>query len=484
MSSTSRRQKFLHESASILRLGLPVVAANLLQISMTFTDTVMAGQISPTHLAALAIASSLWHPILLFALGILTTLVPIVAQLHGEGKNESMGEYVLQGFWLSAALCVPAIVLLHNLEPIMSLIGYESEVIRISTGYLKAISTALPGILLYSVLQHFNEGIVLTRPNMYFHVVGLGLNILGNYTFMFGHFGFPAMGAVGAGWASSLVWNAMAVVMLVFCLRFPRFRKYHLLQRFQWPSISHLREILQIGLPTGFATMAETGLFAIVALMVGMLGVTSMAAHSVAVNIASISFMIPWGLSTAITTRVGFTIGRGEPEKARRIGFSGVLLCGIVMFGMAIVMAAIPETLISIYTDNSAVTTVAVQLLFMAALFQLSDGLQVGALGALRGLKDTRVPMLVSLFSYSVLGLPIAYLLGLQWGYGVIGLWTGMIVGLTVAAFLHNLRFHQLTRRMNAPLATLNLPASAEQKHTAAMLKTTNEDAITDRLSL
>jgi MATE family multidrug resistance protein len=209
--------------------------------------------------------------------------------------------------------------------------------------------------------------------------------------------------------------------------------------------------------------MAETGLFAIVALMVGMLGVTSMAAHSVAVNIASISFMIPWGLSTAITTRVGFAIGRGEPEKARRIGFSGVLLCGIVMFGMAIVMAAIPETLISIYTDNSAVTTVAVQLLFMAALFQLSDGLQVGALGALRGLKDTRVPMLVSLLSYSVLGLPIAYLLGLQWGYGVIGLWTGMIVGLTVAAFLHNLRFHQLTRRMNAPLVTLNLPASADR---------------------
>jgi len=479
----SRLQRFLHESASILRLGIPVIAANLLMILMTFTDTVMAGQISPTHLAALAIATSLWHPVLLFAHGILTTIVPIVAQLNGEGKNEPIGEYVLQGFWLSAVLCVPAILILHNLEPVMNLIGYGSEVIRISDGYLKAISTALPGILLYSVLQHFNEGIALMRPNMYFHIVGLGLNILGNYAFMFGHFGFSAMGAVGAGWASSLVWNSMAVVMLVFCLRAQRFRKYHLLQRFQWPSISHLREILRIGLPSGFATMAEVGMFAIIALMVGVLGVTSMAAHSVAVNIASISFMIPWGLSTAITTRVGFAIGRGEPEKARRIGFFGVLLCGMVMFGTAIVMVSIPETLIGIYTDDPAVTAVAVQLLFMAALFQLSDGLQVGALGALRGLKDTRVPMLVNLLSYSILGLPIAYLLGLQWGYGVIGLWTGMIVGLTVAAILHNTRFHQLTQRMNAPLATPNPLPSAERDSTAGAMRTVNEDVITERLS-
>jgi len=455
-SPTSRFQKFLHESASILRLGTPVIAANLLMISMTFTDTVMAGQIGPVHLAALAIASSLWHPILLFSHGIISSMVPIVAQLYGGGRRESIGEYVFQGFWLSAALCVPSILILCNLEPVMELIGYEPEVIRISDGYLKAISTALPGVLLYGVLQHFNEGIAFTRPNMYFHVVGLGLNILGNYTFMFGNFGFPQMGAVGAGWASSLVWNSMCVVMLLFCMRARRFQKFRLLEKFQWPSLTHLREILRIGLPTGFATMAEVGLFAIVALMVGVLGVTNTAAHSVTINIASISFMIPWGLSTAITSRVGFAIGRGEPEKARRIGFSGVLLCGIVMSCMALIMVTIPEILTGIYTDDSAVTAIAVQLLLMAALFQLSDGLQVGALGALRGLKDTRIPMFVNLLSYSVLGLPSAYLLGLHWNYGAIGLWTGMIVGLTVAALLHNLRFHQLTRRVSALRPTPN----------------------------
>lgn len=441
-------KRFRRESAATLQLGLPVVVAQLLQLSMQFVDTVMAGQISAADLAALAIASALFHPVYLFMIGILMAITPIVAQLKGERQHQRIGLIVLQGLWLSLMLAIPMIFLLPNFEPLMAWMGYEPRVSEIADGYLEAICWGAPASLVFAVLRHSNEGLGITRPNMYFHLLGLALNILGNYTLMFGHFGFPALGAVGAGWTTSIVWNMMVFGMLVFCLFNPGFGNLRKFTSFRFPSKKPIQEILRVGLPNGFSTATEVGLFAVVALMMGTLGATSMAAHQIAINVAALTFMIPLGLSTAITARVGLAMGRGKIRQARNLGFSGTLLCALIMAGTACMYISVPHWIVGFYTNVPAVAGLAEDLIFMAAVFQLSDGLQVGALGALRGLKDTRVPFLFNLVSYWIFGLPVAFLFGVRWEYGPSGMWVGLIAGLTVAAVLHNSRFHLLTRRL------------------------------------
>ena len=413
---------------------------------MQFVDTVMAGHVSARDLAALGIATALFHPLLLLMVGVLMAVTPMVAQLKGSQKDDRISKVVADALQLSLVFALPLILLLHLLEPLMEFIGYPEEVSRIGDGYLQAVAWGVPAMLAYDVFRHFNEGVALTRPNMYFHIIGLMLNILGNYTLMFGHFGFPAMGAVGAGWSTALVWNMMFLMMILFSFKNSRLQKYLKLGDFFRIHLLNTREILRIGVPNGLSTGAETGLFALVALMMGTLGVHVMAAHQIAINVAAMTFMVPLGISVAITSRIGLAAGSGNHALARYRGFSGIILCGMVMLVPATVYLLLPQWIVRIYTEDSQVTEVAVILLFMAAIFQLSDGLQVGALGALRGLKDTRIPLFTNLFSYMVIGLPGAYLLGIQWGFGPVGLWTGIIVGLSLAAFLHNLRFHLLTR--------------------------------------
>jgi len=406
----------------------------------------MAGHVSAKDLAALAIATALFHPLVLLLVGILMSVTPMVAQLKGSRKEDKISRVIADAFQLSLVFAVPTIFILYLLKPLMEAIGYPDEVSRIGDGYLHAVSWGLPAILAYDVFRHFNEGLAITRPNMYFHILGLMLNILGNYTLMFGNFGFPAMGAVGAGWSTAMAWNLMLIMMFTFSFKNRRLRIYLEIRDFFRIRFQNTREILRIGIPNGFSTGAESGLFALVALMMGTLGVHVMAAHQIAINIAAMTFMVPLGISVAITSRIGHAVGAGEYALARYLGFSGIALCGLVMLVPAAVYLLLPEWIVMIYTSDPEVHEVAVVLLFMAAIFQLSDGLQVGALGALRGLKDTRIPLLTNIFSYLMIGLPGAYILGIYFDIGPEGLWTGIIVGLSIAALLHNLRFHLLTK--------------------------------------
>ncbi|MDB3917918.1 MATE family efflux transporter, partial [bacterium] len=214
------------------------------------------------------------------------------------------------------------------------------------------------------------------------------------------------------------------------------------------PSWLYLREILRIGIPNGFGIAAEVGLFAMVSLLMGTFGVTAIAGHQVAINIASVTFMLPMGLSIAISIRVGQAKGRGDYVATRYIGYAGIILSVLIMAVTATVFVNFPEMIVALYSDDPDVRSLAVQLLYMAAVFQLSDGMQVGALGALRGLKDTRVPFVTNVVAYWGVGLPTAYLIGVYYNFGPVGMWVGLIVGLSVAAVLHSWRFRVLTRRL------------------------------------
>ena len=298
-------KRFGYESLQNLKLGIPVIMAQLLQVMMQFVDIVMAGLISSNDLAGLAMATALFHPVFLLMLGILFAVREIILHLSGAGNYLEVTANVIQCLWLSLALAMISICIFVYPESILNLMGYATELIRVAGEYLRAMCWGIPAVYAYIVLRTFNGGLSLTQPNMYISLLGLGINMMGNYTLMYGHFGFPALGAVGAAWSTSLMYWVMLVVILAYCLKSTLFKSYRDYLYFQKPKWIYLREILRIGIPNGFSLTAEVGLFAIVSLMIGTFGATAMSGHQIAINIASVAYMVPLGLSVAISIRVG-----------------------------------------------------------------------------------------------------------------------------------------------------------------------------------
>ncbi|MFH5882677.1 MATE family efflux transporter [Halalkalibaculum sp. DA3122] len=440
------QQNLRSEVSKTLMIGGPVIIAQLLQMSMNFVDTVMAGNLSAQDLAAIAVGGAIYFPFIMLAAGVLMALTPIVAQLRGARNFGDIGRNVRQGLWLSQILALPFFFIIRNLGVLMSLMNVTPEIIPVALGYLDAISWGVFPIFAYMALRFFSEGLSITRPGMYFALVGVFVNIAGNYVLMYGKLGFPEMGAVGCGYASSLVAFVMFGCMLLFTATFDTFKRFELFSSFKLPEWSYLKEVLSVGVPIGISSAMEVTMFAVVSLLMGTLGTHTVAGHQIAINFAAMTFMVPLGLATAITTRVGNAAGARSFAEARKRGLLGVGMCVIFMSFTALLMFTFPELITGIYTDDSSVQSVAVELLYMAAIFQISDGLQVGGFGALRGLKDTKIPMYVNLISYWIVGLPLGYYLGIIQQIGPQGLWMGLIAGLSIAGILHNLRFHYLTK--------------------------------------
>lgn len=439
------RSEIKSEASTLLRIGFPVILAQLLQMGMNFVDTVMAGRLSPEDLAAVAVGSSILLPILVLSMGCMMAVTPIIAQNVGARKLTQIGKNARQVLWLSQILALPSFFIVRNLDLILVYIGVTDDIIPIADGYLNAISWGMFPVYAFAALRYVSEGLSVTRPAMFVALIGLLVNIPANYVLMYGKLGFPQMGAVGTGYASSLVYFVMFLGMLIFTYRFEPYKRFEIFKRFRLPEKKYLKELLGIGVPIGISSTMEVTMFAAVSLMASTISTLAIAAHQVAINFAAMLFMIPFGLSVAISARVGNSIGRKRPDEARFRGFVGVGVCCCVMAVTATTIFLFPREIASIYTDEVAVIDLAVQLLFMAAIFQLSDGLQVAGFGALRGLKDTTVPMYVNLIAYWVFGIPVAWYLGFQMGYGAPGLWIGLIAGLTVAGVLHNVRFYKKT---------------------------------------
>lgn len=413
---------------------------------MNFVDTVMAGNLSAEALAAVAVGGAVFIPFIMLAAGIMMAITPIVAQLFGARNIKEIGVNARQGIWLSQLLAIPVFFAIRNLGIVMELLDVTPEIIPVALGYLDAISWGIFPLCAYMALRFFNEGMSVTRPSMYFALLGVLVNIPANYILMYGKLGFPQLGAVGCGYASSLVGLVMFLGMLLFTMNHKPYKRFEIFSSFRKPEWSYLKEILRVGIPIGLSSTMEVTMFAIVSLLMGSLSAIAVAGHQVAINFSAMTFMVPFGLSTAITTRVGNAIGKKSMMEARHRGFVGIALSTLFMSLTAVVMFTIPDLITSMYTQSKAVQDVAVSLLYMAAIFQISDGLQVSSYGALRGLKDTQKPMYVNLVAYWVIGLPLGYYLGIISDFGPQGLWMGLIAGLTVAAILHNSRFYVMTK--------------------------------------
>ncbi len=435
----------LQEASRLARLAAPVIVGQLSQVGIGFTDTVMAGRLGATELAAIAVGSSLWIPIYLGCLGVLMITSALTANLVGAGRLDRIGPLFRQALWLAAALALVAIPLTFRAPAMMEWLEVDPAVVPATRDYLHAVAWGMPGACLFFACRFVSEGMGVTRPLAWIQLTGLAVNALADYALMFGRFGMPAMGVEGAGWASAGVFWLNAVVFLAYLALSPRMRSARLFRHLEAPRPAELWRMLRLGLPVAASTLMEVVLFMAVALLMGRIGGVAVAAHQVAINYAALMFMVPLGVSMGISVRVGQAAGRGDRAGERVAGWTGMVMAVGFMLLSAAVMLWVPERIVAIYTDDPLVAETARGLLLMAALFQLSDGLQVSAVGALRGLRDTAVPMVITFVAYWLVGLPLAWWLGLEAGFGPQGLWMGLVAGLSVAALLLVARFRRLT---------------------------------------
>lgn len=443
---TTATHRILPELRTLLRYGGPLVANNLAIAGMNLADTIMAGRFGMADLAAVAVGSSVWFMAFLLSLGLLMAMTPTTAVCFGAGRHREVGAYLRQGIWLSQALVVFIVLIVIKAESFFHFIGIDPAIVPLSTGYLNAIVWGAPAISAYLALRFTSEGVGWTRPIMYIAALGLIVNVIGNYVLMYGKLGLPAMGAVGCGWASAITMWVMFFSLLYYMKFQPRYRSFELFSRFDWPDRGRLKEILGLGAPIAVSVLAEAGMFHGAALLVGTMGAVMMAGHQIAINYAATMFMVPLAMHSAITIHAGHANGRGDRSAARFIGFVGIGLCGSIMLMSAITMLIFRGQIVGLYTSDVEVGQLAVGLLFLAAVFQVSDGLQVGAAGALRGFRDTRIPGIINVVAYWVVGFPLAWYLGVNLQKGLPGIWIGLIVGLSVCAVLLNWRFWLISK--------------------------------------
>ncbi len=437
------------EANALGKIGGPVVGTQLLGMGLNVTDTIMAGQLSAADLAGVAVGNALYLPVLMFGIGTLVAINPVVSHHLGAKRFDEIGKSARQMLWLVALIAIPSFFLVRWLPQLMPIVRVDPEIIPLATDYMLAASWGIPAYFLFSGFRYFSEGLAYTRPAMLVALGMLVLNIPADYLLMYGAFGLPQLGAEGTGYATSLVQWSGGLAMIMFTAKFKTYRRFNIFTRTKGPDWGRIAELLKIGIPNAMSTTMEVLLFAAVSVLMGTLSVQASAAHQVAINIAATVFMIPLGLSLAISQRVGVSMGKGLLKEARFRGFTGTAVCTGVTSITAAVLFVFPEAIVSVYTHDVEVINLAVSLVFFAAVFQLSDGLQVGAFGALRGLKDTRMPMIFNLISYWFIGFSVGYYLSFNAGYGPQGLWIGLIAGLSTAAVLHNTRFHLLTRNKN-----------------------------------
>jgi MATE family multidrug resistance protein len=432
-----------------MQLATPVIIGQVAVFSMNFVDTVMAGRLPDKEiaLAALGIGGAVWSSMLMFVIGTLMAVQPSVAQLDGAQMKSEAAYQTRQAFWIALVLGIPYWFLCFNSEPLLVAFKIDPLIIPHAAGYLRAIAWGAPGLCLVLLLRYFSEGTGNTKPTMFYGVAGALLNIPLNYVLMFGKLGFPALGTVGCGYATSIVIWLQLVFLLVYVATHRHYRPFSLLSRLDVPDLKTIMELLKVGIPIAVAIAVEGSLFVGAALLIGQLGPLPAAAHLVAINFSALVFMIPVGLSSAISIRVGNALGRGEPEAARYAGRIGLFIILCFQTVSATAMFLFPELIVRIYTDDVAVGSLAVSLLFYAAIFQYPDGIQMVMAGALRGYKDTRMPMIYTVIAFWIIGMTLGYTLTFNRGMGPAGMWIGMIAGLTVAAVLMLRRFHHTGNR-------------------------------------
>ncbi|TYT25992.1 MATE family efflux transporter [Luteimonas viscosa] len=452
MSPSTPPPRFRKEVRTTAVLAAPLVAGHLATGLIGFVDNVIAGRHGTNTLAGVAVGTAMFWLPMMVPMGTLMALPPSVSQLDGAGRRAEVGPLFRQALWLSLGLGALLFAFLSLSVHALAPMGIAPEVRPAASAFLLGIRWGIPAMTLYFCMRYLCDGLHWTLPTMAFGFGGLLVLLPLGYALTFGAFGLPEGGAGGLGLASSIMLWLQVLGFLAYLARARRFEAMRLFDRFDPPRWREISALLRTGLPIGVTVAMEGGLFIATALLIGRLGELEVAAHQIAINVASLCFMIPFGVAEATTVRVGHAVGAGRGSHGvRRAALAGLVLVLSTQALSATVLLGWHEAIAGIYTRDLAVASLAGSLLLLAAAFQFPDGVQVLSAGALRGLKDTRVPMFIAAFAYWGVGMPLGAGLGLGLGWGPRGMWLGLIAGLTVAAVLMALRFARSSRPAALP---------------------------------
>ena len=447
---TAARGRWAEEVRATLALGWPIVLTNLAQIALGTTDVVILGWMGPEALAAGALGTNLFFAFTILGIGLANAVPPMLAQALGRNRFavRDLRRTVRQGLWATLALTIPVWAILWHSEAILLALGQKPELAAAAASYMRTLQWCLLPFLWFMVLRGFISALERPAPALVVTIFAIVLNAVICWALVFGRLGLPEMGLPGAGVASTIATVFMVVALLGYIYWDRQFRRYRLLGRWwraDWP---RFRELMRIGVPIAITLGFEVTVFNAAVFLMGLIETAALAAHSIAIQIASITFMVPMGIGQAATVRVGLAAGRGDPAGVARAGWVAIALGIGFMAVMALTLISAPLLLTGLFLDlgnpaNARAVELAVVFLAMAALFQIADGAQAVGAGALRGLKDTRVPMIFAALGYWGLSLPLGAVLAFKFELGGVGIWIGLAAGLAIVATLMILRWNR-----------------------------------------
>ena len=439
------------------KIAYPIIFGMLGHAFVGLVDNIMVGKVGVSELAAVALGNSAIFIAMSFGIGFSTAITPLIAKADGEQNKEDIRSILKNGFLLNGILSIVLFFLLFFAEPLMYLTGQPENVVKLAVPYTNLVAFSLIPLGFYMTLKQFADGLSLTKQSMYVTLIGNIINIILNYLFIYGSFGFPKLGIIGAGIGTLVSRFAMPFLLWWMLRNLNQTKEF--LTNLKWSGfeVVKLRKIASLGIPSGLQMIFEVGIFTTAVWMSGILGENQLSANQIALNLASMTFMVANGLGVTAMIRVGNQLGAKNYLNLRKVGFSVFLLVLFTQTFFAIVLAVFRYWFPSLYLDmddplkvvnNTLVVTEAAQLLLIAAIFQISDGLQVTALGALRGLQDVKIPMYITFIAYWIVSFPISYILGLKTHLGTMGIWIGLLFGLTVAAIWLLWRFNMLSKKL------------------------------------
>ena len=417
---------------------------------MGATDTIIAGRASATDLAGLAVGTAFANTLWFFVTGVIFSVTPIVAQLFGAKKFKEIGKKLREILWIAGFLGFLLACIIYNLDLLLAFLPIEDSITNVTTGYLKAVAPAIAFITIFTCMRCYSEGMTLTKPIFIIAFTGMLLNIPLDLIFVNGWFGFPKLGGMGCGVATSIVSLIMMFVLFVYIALSKNYKKTAPFITFTPPSIETTKEVFKLGLPIGIGIFIELSMFSGAAIILSVLGEVVVASHTVAINIASLFFMVPLAIGLAAATRVGNLIGEKNPYQAKIASHSTIFLCIVGALMNVLIILIFGSNIVNLYTTELPVFELALSLIIFAAIFQIPDGIQMGALGSLRGYKDTFIPMILLLISYWFFAMPIGFYLtnyGLESPLGAKGMWYGMIIGLSIFSILSIFRLRWIIKK-------------------------------------
>ncbi len=433
-------QKIFQEWRTLATLGGPILITQLSQMANGVIDTVMAGHYSAQDLAGVAIGNSFWMPVFLFFIGILTALQPTISMHRGAQALHKIAPVTWQGIYIALCSAALMIALLWHTQPALQALNLESHTASITQGYLRGFLWGVPAMLLIVAMRGFTDGLGHTKIIMGVSLLSTLINLPFNYIFIYGKFGIPAMGGIGCGWATALANTIALFVLLIYLYRSKTFSQISFLKNFHKPNFLEIKKLLRLGIPIGSTLFFEVSMFTVIALFLAPLGPIVVAGHQLVLNFVSLMFMVPLSLGMALTLRVSFLAGQGEVQTAHLLARSTLLLALCIALFYVPLLIFGTHAIAAAYTNDAAVIAIAVQLLKLAAIFQVADVLQVTAISGLRGFHDTRIPMLIILLSFWGIAMPLGYTLTftniLVPAMGAAGFWLALIAGLVSACVL------------------------------------------------